>query len=460
MSDENMAARVAPTPRNDQLASFISTLPERELPQTVREAARQALVDYLGVAIGASRDETVLPALAVAQAWGAAGAGQIFLGGQTLPAVAAFVNATAAHAMDYDDTHPLGGGHPSGPAWSTVLALNDAQEVSESVALAAFLAGYEVIAKLGGGGPPGVGRSLQRAGFHPTSVFGRSGAAASAAIMLGLTPSQTAHALGVVATTAGGLLGSFGTYGKPFHAGKGAFDGILSAQLAANGFQASTSLYELDTKGGLLRSFLPVEGVQVPALDFGEKWEILGNSFKLFASCRGTHPSVQAAQSVAEKIGKRSIVKVHAKVHPNSLVAAGNMNPANALQGKFSLSFCIALGLLGYRLVASDFTQEVFRQPQVQALIPKIHCEGVPNQPNYESHMKIELDDGTVLAADIAIVIGHPDNPVSWDDLREKYLGLTEPVLGASRAVEVYELAREFDTQKGSLRQITRLLAA
>jgi hypothetical protein len=119
---------------------------------------RRALVDFLGVAIGASGDAPVRPVRSMAQSWNAAGNARIFLGRQTAPAVAALVNGTMAHAMDYDDTHPMGAGHPSAPCWSTALALGEHHGLDEKDMLAAFITGYEVMAKLGGGGVPGVGR--------------------------------------------------------------------------------------------------------------------------------------------------------------------------------------------------------------------------------------------------------------------------------------------------------------
>ena len=151
--------------------------------------------------------------------------------------------------------------------------------------------------------------------------------------------------MGVAATTAGGLLGSFGTHSKPFHAGKAGMDGILAAQLAASGFQAANTLYERDK--GLLDALIQDRNVEVPALDFGVQWEILGNGFKPFACCRATQASTQAARTLAERVGQRKIKRVHAKVHPNALVTAGKRDPRTPLEGKFSVPFCISLGLRG-----------------------------------------------------------------------------------------------------------------
>ena len=444
--------------RNNRLTAYVTGTATRHLPPEVLEAARRALVDFLGVSVGAYDDAPSRPVRRMVERWNAPGKARVFLGRRTTPALAALANGTAAHAMDYDDTHPMGGGHPSGPCWSTALAVAEECGASEAQALAAFVTGYEIMTRLGGGGPAGVGRSLQRAGLHPTSVFGRTGAAAVACTLMGLDAKQVSSAFGIAATTAGGLLGSFGTHSKPFHAGKAAMDGIMAAQLAAEGFIAAPQLYEVGVKAGVLSAFLQKEDPVVPPLDF-DKWELLGNAFKIFASCRATHPSAQAAQSIAGAIAGRKIAKVHAKVHPGALVTAGKLDPQTALEGKFSVAFCIALGLRGYRLVATDFCDATMQDQSVRELVSRIVCEAIEDQPNHSAHLEITLEDGTVMNSDIDIVIGHPQNPVGWDELRRKFDGLVEPVLGPRSAAELFETAKEFDLRPGALAKITTLLA-
>ncbi|MEA3157513.1 MAG: hypothetical protein QOK44_5102 [Betaproteobacteria bacterium] len=448
-------AHAAQTDRGEQLVAFISRTLEREVPATVIDAARRALVDFLGVAIGASGDAPVRPVRSMAESWNAAGNARIFLGRQTAPAVAALVNGTMAHAMDYDDTHPMGAGHPSAPCWSTALALGEHHGLDEKDMLAAFITGYEVMAKLGGGGVPGVGRSLQRRGWHPTSVFGRAGASAVASVLLRLNDTQIRYALGIAATTAGGLVGSFGTHGKPFHAGKAAMDGIMAAQLAAAGFVSATHLYEFEK--GLLDVFIQDHDVDVPPLDLGERWEILTNGFKLFASCRATHASTQAARSLASQVGRREIVRVHARVDPNALVTAGKLNPRTPLEGKFSVPFCIALALRGYRVVASDFVDATMSDTAVKKVVPLVQLEAVTGQAPHSAYLVVYLADGEQLQADTDIVRGHPDNPLSWEDLREKFEGLVDPVLGGKKTAELFDSARTFGSA-GSLKQLVGLL--
>lgn len=456
------------TTRNEQLVNYIAGAATRAIPPEIDDAARRALVDFLGVAVGASNDAPARPVRATVKRWQAKGKARLFIGGQTTPALAALANGTMAHAMDFDDTHPGGAGHPSACCWSSTLALAEHEGYGEHEALAAFLTGFEVMCKLGGGYVMGVGRSLQRRGLHPTSVVGRCGAAAAASVLMKLNVQQIAYALGVAATTAGGLVGSFGTHGKPFHAGKAAMDGILAAQLAADGFVGATHLYELGEldktprprrahQASLLDVFIQNHEVEPLPLDFSV-WEIMTNAFKPFASCRATQASTQAARSLAAAVAGRKVVRVHAKVHPNALITAGKLDPRTPLEGKFSVPFCIALGLTGHAVVSTDFVEAKMHDARVMDIVPVVQLEAVDGQPPHSAHLDVYLADGDQLHGDTDIVIGHPDNPMSWDDLRVKFEGLTVPVIGADKARTLFETARAFED--GAIRKISALLAA
>ncbi len=442
--------------RGQQLTAYIAGARKRQFPPEIIDAAKRALVDFAGVGIGAADQPVTGAVRRVAEAWAAPGKAHMFLGGTTLPMIAVLVNGTMVHAMDYDDTHPGGCGHPSGPCWSTALALAEQHGFDEKIALAGFITGFDVMSKLGGGGPPGVGRSLQRRGLHPTSVVGRAGAAAVASAMFGYDEHKIANALGIAATTAGGLVGSFGTDSKPFHAGKAAMDGILAAQLAGEGFEAATHLYEL--RGGLLDAFIQDREVEVPLLDFETKWELLTNGFKPYACCRATHASTQAARTLAEQVGSKRVTRVHAKVHPNALVTAGKRNPRTALEGKFSVPFCIALGLRGYRAVYTDFVDATMQDAKVMEIVPVVELEAIHGQAPHSAHLDVYLEGGEHLHADTAIVTGHPDNPMSWDDLYVKFSGLVEPVLGTATGDAIFDCLRNFD-RPGSLANAMPLLA-
>ncbi|MEC5319192.1 MmgE/PrpD family protein [Brenneria populi subsp. brevivirga] len=441
--------------RGEQLNQFISQAPRLAIPDAVLHEAKRALVDYLGVALGAVNDDAVRAVRQVAKRWNSQGEAQIFLGGRSAPALAALVNATMSHAADYDDTHPAGAGHPSGPCWSAALAMAQAHHAGERAALIAFITGFEVMAKLGGGWVPGVGRNLQRRGFHPTSIVGRAGAAAAAASILRLNPQQIANALGAAATMMGGLQKSSGTHGKPFHAGKAAMDGIMAAELAAEGFVAAHHFYETD---GWVKIFIQDGSAEVPPLDFGQSWELLTNGYKLYASCRGTHASIETARGLYPQLNGRKIKRIHAKVHPMGMVNAGIANPRTPLESKFSIPHCITLALSGYQLADTDFTQQTVDDPRPRQLLPLLEVEAVDGQSASSAFIDIWLEDGERLHGETRVYRGHAENPLTDEELRAKFATLTVPLLGAADSDRLYQAAVNFE-RPGSLSAISEILA-
>lgn len=443
--------------RGEAVVNFVAGARTRTLPPEVIDIAKKALVDYIGVGIGA-RGEPLAGALTRTVAdWHAAGDAFIILGSRTTPALAALVNGTLVHAVEYDDQHPNGSGHPSAPCWSTALAVGAHHHLSEEVTLRAFVTGYEITAKLGGGGPGGVGRTLQKRGFHPTSMFGRIGAAAATCVMLGHEPEQIRNAIGIAATTAGGLLASFGTHCKPFHAGKSAMDGILAAQLAREGFDGAHNTIELE--GGLAQTFLGDVRAEVPPLDLGERWDILRNGFKYFACCRATHSSTQSACALAGEVRGREIARIRARVHANALVTAAKTNPQTPFECKFSTAFCIAMGLRGYKALMSDFSERTMQDKEVTRLVPLVELEAVPGRDSHTADLDVWFTDGSHVSTHTDCVKGHPDNPMSWEDLRTKFDALVAPALGAKASEELYLAARNFE-QPGCLARISELLSA
>jgi 2-methylcitrate dehydratase PrpD len=443
-------------PRGRLIAEYVATASGRNFPPEIVEAAKVALIDHVGVAVGACNEPAALATRRVAESWKSDGRARIFNGPTTSAALAALVNGTMAHCMDFDDTHIHGGGHISAPCWSASLAVATDRDLDETTALSGFITGFEVMARIGGGSIKGIGRNMQRRGIHPTGVLGPVGAAAAVAAMLGFDGDKVANALGAAATSGSGFVASFGTDSKPFHAGRSAMEGILAADLAASGFTAAKHLFERD--GGMIDAFIQDGNVQVPELDF-TSWELTNNGYKPFACCRATHPSIQAAQTLKDRVGNRPIKRVAVKVHATALFTAGKREPKTPLECKFSLPFCIAMGLRGYRGVATDFSDDTLRDQKVQAIVPKVEMQPVADQPQHEAYLDVWLEDGEHLKAETKYVLGHPDNPMSDADLRAKFASLVEPVFGKRRCNELYDTLTHFE-RPGSLQRVVELTAA
>jgi len=437
------------TPIGDAAANFIAAAPQRSYAPEVLDGAKMCLVDWFGVALGAVQEPAAKAVRSVAQGWGPRGKAHILMGPPVAPSAAALANGTMAHCMDYDDTHLDGAGHISGPTWAVALALAEEHGKSERDALAAFITGFEISARLGAGG---FGRKLQFKGFHPSSIFGRYAAAAASAVLLGLNRGQIAHALGVAGTTAGGLNASFGTMSKPFHLGKAAMDGMLAADLAREGFEAATHL--LDAENGLSGALVQDHSIKIEPTEFSDGLALLRNAYKPYACCKATHACVDAARKLSANVKPGLIQRIVLGASPMTLAVASKPNPQTPLEGKFSVAYCAALGLSGYAAVEGDFSDTRLRDPQLRELIAKSEVVEQPGTELTEGFVEVHLNDGKTVRADVPLALGNPGNPMSWAGMEAKFAGLVEPVLGDG-ARPLFESLRQFETP-GTLARVMK----
>ena len=273
-------------PNATALGEFIAGSRDRRLPPEIANAAKLCLADWVSVALGAAVEPAGQIVRDVAKAWRSEGKSALLLGGRAAAPMAALVNGTLAHCLDFDDTYVDSITHTSAPVWAATLALGTEVGASEEELLRAFVTGFEVVTRVG----HGLGKELTARGWHGTGVFGRVGAAAAGAAVLGLDAERAVNAIALGATQAGGFVASFGTMAKPFHAGKAAMDGVLAAQLAAAGMTGAAGLFEAG--GGMDNALVQDGGAALAPVEFGE-WRILRNSFKPYAACHLIHPAIE-----------------------------------------------------------------------------------------------------------------------------------------------------------------------
>jgi 2-methylcitrate dehydratase PrpD len=436
----------------DAIGHFVTTIGGRNFPLEVLDAARMALVDSIGVAIGAQGEGAEVSVRSVATRWGTTGQAQVILGGKATAAAAALVNATMGHCLDYDDTHVGAIAHLSNPIWAAALAVGANEGMSERDILNAYIAGFEVGARVGGAK---FGDMLNMRGLHSTGVFGCLGATVAASALLGLDDNGVASALGAAATQTSGLTASFGTMSKPFHAGKAALNGVLSAELARDGFVSATDLLEED--GGLAKALVQDGSAAVQPLDFSQHWELTRNTYKPYAACLLTHPVIDAARALADQAEGRDISEIHVDVNPACIKLAGKPNPTSGLEGKFSTAFCTALALTGHRATSLDFVAERINDPALQNIVQRVRLSPDKSMDLRSAHMRIDFTDGDALEAHTDMARGNPDNPMDWDDMRQKFMAMVEPVLGAD-AESLFDLLRNFG-EDGQLEKINGLLS-
>src|SRR5437764_987783 len=421
------------------IAAYIAETSRRALPPEVADMARLCLADWLGVAIGAADEPAGRIVREVAAAWHSEGPSTILFGGTAAAPFAALANGTLAHCLDFDDTYVKAMTHTSAPVWAATLAIGEETGADEGAMLSAFVAGFETAARIG----DGLGEPVSARGWHGTGVFGRLGAAAAASALLGLNAERALHALGAAATQTSGLVASFGTMAKPFHAGKAAMDGIVAAQLASRGFVAATGLFE--PGGGLDTALVQDCSVTFTPVDLAG-WRILENSFKPYAACHLTHPAVDAARALAPFVAEHGGVgSIRAEIGALAQQITGGKRgePASPLEGKFDLKYCVALGLHGHSVSAADFREPWHPDPAICAMAGKVENTVSPEMGFASARLTIEFADSCRETVHVPVAKGHPQNPMNWDDMHAKFDALVSLRLG-SRSDALFGLLREF----------------
>ena len=427
-----------------------------EIPDPVREVARQCVLDYLGCAVAGAGDPLVGMLLdETAEAGGAAQAA-IVARPQRLPApAAALVNGAAGHALDYDDVNIAMPGHPSVAVLPGLLALAEPRRSSGPEVLTAFVAGYETACRVGMALQPG----HYAQGFHATATVGCLGAAAACARLLGLDPEQTATALGIAGTQAAGLKSEFGTMCKPFHAGKAAQNGLLAARLAARGFSSRTDLVECVQGFAATHSpdFSPAAALATPAGGF----HILANLFKYHAACYFTHAPIECARAVCRESGLTPdrISAVTMRIDAGMDRVCNIANPVDGLQSKFSLRQTVAMALAGVDTASlAAYGETTARDPSLIALREHIAIDFQQNWPQTVAELEVELADGRRVAARHDSGIPAADIAEQGRRLAAKFDSLVEPVMGGARARELRGTIADLDALR-DIGALTRLAA-
>jgi 2-methylcitrate dehydratase PrpD len=356
-----------------RLAAFIVETPSSDVPAAVLDAARDALIDTLGVGIVGSTEEVGEIALRYVAGLGAKREASVWgTHVATTMAEAAFVNGILGHALDFDDVHASVHGHPSTTMIPVAIAVGEATGASGLDLLAAYAVGLDVAGKLG----IALGSGHYQRGWHSTATAGIFGSTAVAARLLGLDVAQTRHALGLAASQASGLLKNFGTMTKPFHAGHAARCAVQSALLAKAGFTADTEIF--DGKDSFLKTYgeKDVQPLEPLVERLGNPWEAVdpGLSFKRWPCCYCNHRPVGALLAMIPQHGIRAseVQGVEIGFPPGSDTALIHTNPQTGLEGKFSIEYVAAATLLDGKVGIDTFTDVMVQRPEVRALMQKV----------------------------------------------------------------------------------------
>jgi len=401
----------------------------RENAPAFRETAEKLFIDVAGLCVAARKSDYVIAAI---KSWESGGACTAIGHGRALDSAgAAFVNGTAAHGEDFDDTFEGGPVHAGAVIVPAVLAIAEREKLAGRDALAGIAVGCELVCRSSLVAP----KRIHKAGFHPTAVLGALGAAAGVASALRLGERQFVDALGVVGSMASGIIEYLaeGAWTKRMHPGWAAQAGIRAVDLARHGFVGPRTV--LEGTHGFYHAFAHIGGDAASGDwakltdGFGEEWVANGIAFKPYACGTMTQPYVDCARRLAQRIDVTDIADVLCEVGEGTVhrlwePLAAKQQPPNAYAGKFSTPYCVAAGFLLGHAGLDAFTEQSARDPALRSLAAKVRYVIDPNNPypdEFTGHVRVRLKDGREIEERQAHMRGGVHEPLTRADIEEKF---------------------------------------
>ncbi len=394
---------------------------------------QRAVLDWLGSAMAGSLETPARMTQRVVAGFGASKEATVFGGERSSAAGAALANGVASHILEFDDVHKGSTLHPAAPVIPAALAVAEREHADGRAFLLAVAVGYDAALRVGEAVNPSHYRF-----WHPTGTAATFGAAAAAASILRLDAARVVDALGSAGTQAAGLweFNADGAMSKHLHPGKAAFNGILSADLAREGFTGASRILEGDR--GFFRAMS--EGFDTSRVTdgLGSRWKISENCYKLHSCCGHTHTAID----VALDLRREHIADVLIETYGPGFEIVKEMRPNTPYQAKFSIAYCVAMALTEGVVGLEQFSAERIANPP--ALLAKtrvvVDAALTAKYPAaWPSRVTLTLDDGSVVRGESDFPRGNPENPVSTEALEEKFRLLIVPRFGkaiAARAIE------------------------
>jgi 2-methylcitrate dehydratase PrpD len=440
---------MATPPVTDTMARFVTESDLAGISEQTRANAKLHILDTLGVALAGAGQPASAIALDYCRRLGSSNEASIW-GTRSKASVstAAFANGLFAHALDYDDWEPfIHVGHPSSMIIGAALPLAEGAQAPGKELLEAYVLGIEVISKVAANAP-----NMQDRGFHSTPVFGSLGAAVACAKLLKLDAAKLKAALGIAASAAGGIHRQQGSMVKPFHAGNSARNGAEAALLAKAGFTADAAI--LEAPRGFCDTFFGPG-----TCNYEKMIDNIGKPFFLESPGLGlkwhpcSAPQFLAADAALylkrqHKIDFANIVKIEVSIPPLRYQRHYATEVKSGLRGKFAINYVVAMCILDGKLELATFTDEKVNQPEIQKALSRVHVirdESIP-EPGPYCPVTVELKSGARLSYTAKIAKGDPRNPMTEDEVIEKFRGNTKLVISEKQTEELIATVQHLES--------------
>jgi 2-methylcitrate dehydratase PrpD len=450
---------------SESIGKFAAGLKLADVPPAVVEKAKLVFLDTLGVALASSTMDFGGMVTKVAKKLG--GANESLIIGSRVRVAAAnavIANGTLAHGLDYDDTLEEAIVHTGACAWMTAFAVAEETAANGRALLEAAVVGTEVLCKVGLVAP---GKFHAR-GFHPTAICSTFGAAAAAGRLYGLSLAQWVDAFGLCGSQSSGIIEYLadGTWTKRLHPGWSAHGGVIATLLAKEGFRGPAKVFE-GTNG-----FFPSFGGQneyryEKITELGKIWEIPKLTFKSYPCGSISHPYMDCALKIKQRHSpspariKEVVCRTaEGPVHRLWEPLADKQTPISSYGAKFSLPYSIAVMLVHGRAGLEEFTDQAIRDTEVLRLAAKVRYQLDPTVDyprHFSGHVKVYLDDGTLLEENQPHPRGGFEDPLPPADIEAKFRANAKLALPMNRVDKIVDVVQHLE-QLASTRELSDLL--
>lgn len=416
-----------------ELARAFANTDFEKLPEAVVGATKKQILDLIGLAIGGMHERGVRELSELIIEWGGKAESTVFGLGKKIPAPhAAQLNASMAHALDYDDVHETAIIHPGVIAIPTAFAVAEkAGNVNGRQFIAAVALGVDMMCRLALATMPG--ESPIQTGWHLTSIYGYIGAAATAAKLLGLDETKMVHAMGIAYHRCGGNGQCVidGGLTKRLGPGFSVNGGITAALMAQKGVTGAQNC--LEGEMGLYRVYFRNKYDRAALTQhLGETFEGPNVAIKPYPCCRGVHAAIDAALALAREYDIRpekiDTVKVFVTEDTRYLLCSpfeAKCNPRNQVDAQFSVPWGVATALAKKRATLADFSHAAISDATVLSITSKLSVE-VDNALKidgklYPTRIDVTTTDKKRYSRTVINPLGGLEVPMSFDDCARKF---------------------------------------
>ena len=408
-------------------SSWATNLKVEDIPKTVIDKLNIIVMDSIGLMVSAKNEDYIK---SLVDALNENGNCSLVGHNKKISAFnAAIINGTAVHGEDFDDTFEGTPVHVGAVMVPAMLAATQAKNLSGEDFLKGLAIGSELICRLALVAPTAV----HRQGFHPTAIFGAFGSSVGIASSLGCSKEQTTSALGVVGSMASGIIEYLaeGTSTKRLHPGWAAGCGWQSANIAKSGFIGPRTVFE--GTHGVFNTFAKTNikpDFSYITSELGDKWECANLAIKPYACGTMAQPFIDCAIKLKDSITDiNEIEKIIAQVGEGTVhrlwePLQEKQNPSSPYGAKFSVPYCIAVGLIDGQAGLKQFTDLRLKDLDIINLSSKVIYEINPKDEypkNYTGDITIYKKNGEKISSSQNCLRGGRKAPLLKDEIYNKF---------------------------------------